>query len=576
MSLSVRPRITRRELTAIVFLCAAFLLLNAWWVWRFRLGQPLDIDEAGYFSRSFRDFRALQTGGLPAWIGAIETGGMQAPLTPALSSLLYLAGGPSIFAGFFVPMLAGAVTVAATFSIGKSVGSTRLGILSALLVASSPALIDYSRDYTFAAPVTAITAIALLALIRSRRLRIRGWAYVFGVFLGLMPLARTMAIAFVPGLLAAAAIQVAIDDRRAQLSRRFFSVVLVAVLVSATWLMHSGRDVIRYLVGYGYGMHSTEFGERQSLLSPASWLETARNIAGTMFLPGFAILIAGAAIVLFMEARTAREIGIKSTARKILSSPMLPLVALVIGGLCALTSSGNKGSGFVLPLVPPMFVLACWAFLKLTNGKDLIVAIVGYFATVLWLTMVALSPPLALPWQATLPALGAITISDGRGNIQLYELAGGFSGRNPLMPVDPVDGRRWLRTIAIVSDDVGMRRPVAFGFRHRLLNGNAMDVERLLSGKIDIAHAMVDPIVYGNSIDAYVRWLTTGDAAASCVLATADDRRGQFPPAVTSRLMEAAALRAGFTRFRSHRLPDGASVTVWRRADERCRLNGEH
>jgi hypothetical protein len=66
------------------------LVIGIRWIWRFRAGQPLDIDEAGYLSLSLQDCYALISHGrLRGYLSTIEASSVQAPLTAALAALLY-------------------------------------------------------------------------------------------------------------------------------------------------------------------------------------------------------------------------------------------------------------------------------------------------------------------------------------------------------------------------------------------------------------------------------------------------------------------------------------------------------
>ena len=56
------PRLTQALLLGAAV--AAFVALGAVWLWRFRRGQPVDIDEAGYLAIAINDYRGLHDQGL--------------------------------------------------------------------------------------------------------------------------------------------------------------------------------------------------------------------------------------------------------------------------------------------------------------------------------------------------------------------------------------------------------------------------------------------------------------------------------------------------------------------------------
>ena len=95
---------------------------------------------------------------------------------------------------------------------------------------------------------------------RSRSHASWAWSLAFGVALGVMPLTRTMLVAFVPILALAGLCQViGAPDGRARRALRWAVSMVVAAGVAATWLVASWRAVFDYLVGFGYGSRSAEY-----------------------------------------------------------------------------------------------------------------------------------------------------------------------------------------------------------------------------------------------------------------------------------------------------------------------------
>ena len=191
---AVGPRGPNSYFLAMVACTLFFLAIGARWVWVYRYGQPYDIDEAGYLSIALGDYYALIGHGVIGWFDQVIAPNIQAPLTTALASLLFYVNGPRPIVAFAVPLVAGALTVIATFFLGRAVGSRPAGLAAAILVASCPLIVIYSRSFSFALPATFVMAFTMLALVLSRRFDRMGWAIVFGVSLGLMPLARTMTL----------------------------------------------------------------------------------------------------------------------------------------------------------------------------------------------------------------------------------------------------------------------------------------------------------------------------------------------------------------------------------------------
>src|SRR5208282_6873606 len=87
----------------------------------------------------------------------------------AIPRLIFAVFGPDPVYGFLVPVLFGAIAVIATYLLGKQVGGQSVGLASAALLATTPLILMYSRSFQFSIPAMAITALALLSLIKSER-----------------------------------------------------------------------------------------------------------------------------------------------------------------------------------------------------------------------------------------------------------------------------------------------------------------------------------------------------------------------------------------------------------------------
>jgi predicted membrane-bound mannosyltransferase len=162
---------------ALLALLLLFVLINARWIWVYRHGQPLDIDEAGYLAIALVDYYALVREGVVGWLAAVWAPNIQAPLTTGLSSLLFYFTGPHIIVGFAVPLLAGTGCILATYFLGKSMGSRQIGLAASILVASCPVIPNFSRSFHFSLPATLAVTVALLALVKSNRFERIGWAW---------------------------------------------------------------------------------------------------------------------------------------------------------------------------------------------------------------------------------------------------------------------------------------------------------------------------------------------------------------------------------------------------------------
>jgi 4-amino-4-deoxy-L-arabinose transferase-like glycosyltransferase len=567
-----RPERARFYTLALIVLVMLFLGIGARWIWLYRHGLALDIDEAGYLCISLIDYYGLHFGGVRGWIAAIEMPSIQAPLTTALSSLVYTVVGPHAIAGFAVPLVAAAGCIAGTYALGCSLRSPRAGLLAAVLVASCPAIVIYARSYQFSMPATCVTTFALVAMLRSQRFRSIGWSLAFGVCLGLMPLARTMTLAFIPGLGAAAFIVVVVDPanrprRLLMLSGAF----ILGILVAATWLWRNGLLVAQYLLNFGYGARALEYGPQSSKLGLDAWLSTAQTFAHEVYAPHFLLILLGVLALPAIALREVARCGVWPTARRILSAPILPVTVFAAEAILVLTTSSNKGSGFFAPVVPALLLLSLWAFQRLGGSRPAraaVSALVAAVALVATVPLLDLRTPFAPEWVANLPVLGGVTVTDGRSTLQRDEARAGYGSQNAAEPIDDMTSRAWINlsgwTADMLNQRFGIHATVMFGFRNELYNVNTLNLMQLL--RIDSAFGVrqVEPGVTGESVTGYLGWIRT-EGADACALLTSDRVSGDFRPAINRAFMEEAARQSNFIPALHWPAPDGQIITMWTR-----------
>lgn len=578
--------VRKKEFKETIFLVAislSYVVINVIWLWMFRRGQPYNIDEYGYLGIALNDFHALMARGIVGWMQAVESPSIQSPITTALSSLTFVVFGPRPLVGFAVTILSGIVTIIASFYIGKRISGSRIGLIASVVVASSPIIINGARDYIFALPVTAVTTVAILALLYSDRFRNRKFAVLFGVFLGLMPLTRTMTIAFVPALVVAALISV--SDKSVDNRRRWMNLLIsfiVAIVTASTWLVPNGMLVMRYLLSFGYGNRSVEYGPKQSLLNLDTWLYTVQNLASYVYLPELVFIILGFILFLAMIIRMLLSEKWTDVFRVMQKSNILPLVILIAEGLIALTSSRNKGSAFVAPLVPAMLVLSSWSITKLIKRQFLLrlmtVTIVA-LSIISCIPLMNLTMSWARPWNINVPILGLTTVTDGRDYIQIYEAAGGYSTNNPDFPISKYMGEQWVNinewTANKLNKVVGINQLIAFGYRGYMYNVNSVNYQQLLAGRTQFLLTQIAPEVTGNTVEGYQQWLTKGGASSATFLLTGLGHYGIIMPVVNTANISKAAVRSGFSVYSKWRLPDGTNITLWKRSPSYDQVKAE-
>lgn len=553
---------------------AGWLLMNVRWLWYYRNGHLLDIDEAGYFGMALGDYYAAGRDGLTGWLRAASATGIQAPLVPAFTSLLMLVAGPHLPVAFAVALLAGLATIVFTYATARRIGGCWLAWVCLALTASAPGLISEARNYHFAAAATAVTAATGYVLVRSPGLTSRAAAVAFGALLGLMPLTRTMTLAFVPMLAAAAVAQALAGPHRRRSLANCALALAVATVVVGSWLAFNGGLVLRYLIGYGYGAQSTEYGSESGLLNPAAWLVRLQIWLYEDHLPHVAILLAGLGAALVAMLRVRRQTGTRAfatTTVAALRSPLFPLVTLALGGFAALLSTSNTGLQFALPLLPATVIIAGWGLSRapaeLRAVTPLAVASVVLLAVV---PMIDRRTPMAGVSTVRVPVVGDVAVTDGRGTTEIY--LGGTVG--------PAHAQEWSELSSWAAESVlaETRSPVvAFGFRDRLFNVNTVQLAVLRDVRYGVYMAQIDPFWIGDTYADYRRWLTApngglnGDADRACYLFTVNGAINEFLPSVDQDAMVDAAIDADFISIAERRLPnETATVTLWQRHQSGC------
>lgn len=563
------------ERLVVIFLMLLFLAFNFVWLWHFRHGQPLDIDEAGYISVALANYRSLLHGGLTGYIQSLFGPGIEAPVTGAAAALVFTVTGPHVLAAYAVPMLSGALCIAGTYAMARTLGMGRMALLPTLLVATCPLVINYSRDFQFAMTTTSVTTAALACLLRSRRLRRPGWSLLFGLFLGLIPLSRTMALAFLPALVVGVFVYVYFGERadRGRRSLWLAASLLVAAFVALSWFFPNAAGVFSYLMGYGYGGHAAEYSGGESRTGFVPLIFTLSQLANYICVPQFCVLLAGllAGVVLFIAA--VLRLGLRRAILAVLRHPACPLLAFIAGVVLALSSTANRGSGFIAPAVPAMLTLACLALQALSRarlyrrGLALLLVAVAIVSAVPTCGL----PPFDEPVSMNMPIFGSVRLDTGDGSLRIYEVAAGYSTGNWAWPVSPAMGRAFgasNREIALALSG----KNVAFGVRHVLLNVNTVMLEqRLLGVKLTSGVAQIDPVATGSTSGGVAYWLTKGGAGHACLLVLSDQAAHQFNPVIQPATVQAGAVQAGFVRSGTvWPLPDGEQFTLWRRPAPGC------
>jgi 4-amino-4-deoxy-L-arabinose transferase-like glycosyltransferase len=543
------------------------LVLHVVWLVRFRHGGVTEFDESGYMQFSLSNFDALHDQGL--WVFAKTVAGRETfgPLLPFVASLAYPIVGRGVFGGLLVLPLFFAGLVGAAFALARQLVSDSWAVVAALAVAAIPAVTDYTRLFHFALPATACLTAALWALVRSDGLRRVGWAVAFGLFVALTLLSRTMTVAYLPGLALAAGTQFLVGAAELRVRIRNLALAAGAAgLVAGPWYIRNARSVYDSLIGSGYGEGAAPFGRHYSIASWGYWTKELRLDLSYMWLPlaGALVLSFGVALV-YLVARRRRLIR-PSRPRNARAAAVLALVLVVLEGYLVLTSSRNEGTAFALPWLPALIILGVTAAASIPARawRVALASILVVLSLGAVLSKSGWFEPLAKVRAVSVPGLGRVTVTDGRGIIQGEIAAAGYD-IGPVTHPPPAMHDRWL---PLARDVVGwsMRRAEQRGEPLNLtlgLNDLIFSNSRLILAAQLWFHRF-QPVDYlrsfpdGDTVASYRRQLLSPKPENALI--TGDP---SYIETITRAKVVAAARSLGFVRVKSFTMPDGRTIWIW-------------
>jgi 4-amino-4-deoxy-L-arabinose transferase-like glycosyltransferase len=548
--------------------CLAMAAMHLWWIVSYRKGFPLNVDEAGYMAIGVNNYLGWVGGGIHGWWNVVQSQAPNAPLLPAVTSLVLIVS-PGVMQGFAVLIAFGALLTLATYGIGERLAGPRLGALAALAVATSQGTFLFTREYIFALPTAAFLACAVYALLRSDGMRSRWWSIACGAALGLMLLSRTMAVAFVPGVLVAGALVLLIRQRD-DLWPRVLNLGLAVVtgaLVAATWYWNNLDPVVEYLTSYGYGEQAQYYGQDQSTLSWARFETVAKRMTGGDLLVPLAVLIfIGLLAGLFLIGRRLRDSDSRGAELlRIVGSDPIAVFLVFAAGYAALMSSQNGGNGFTYPiamLLPPLAVIPLRRFRLAAIPVAVLVGAIGV------LNLVATSglwEDAGKPRLVNLPVFGELPWVNGEAHAVA---AIRVQVPGPITHFDSAD-EGWTEVDAKLADTLlskiapeGRPRLAAFASRNRVVSGNSVGLAGLLDHRTGIPLTQIEAEP-ADSVANYERQLTTPVIGEPTAVITTSTEAGDFDPLVTQRKAETALRNTGFVLVRQIPSPDGRTFRVW-------------
>jgi 4-amino-4-deoxy-L-arabinose transferase-like glycosyltransferase len=566
----MRERLSENWRWAIVVAVGCLVLgaLHLWWVVEYRHGFPLNVDEAGYTAIGLNNYIGFENDGLRGWWDMVQLQTPNAPLLPAVTSLVLIVS-PGVLQGFGVLIGFGALLTLASYGIGERLAGPRLGALAALTVATSQGTFLFTREYIFALPTAAFVSSAVYALLRSDGMRLRWWSVACGASVGLMLLARTMAVAFVPGIVVVAVILL-LARRKDDLKERLLNLglaVLAAFLVAITWYWNNLDPVVDYLTNFGYGSQAQYYGEEHSALSWARFETVASRIAsGDLLAPltvlVFAGLVAGG-VLLIKRLRDSDDR--RAELWRIAGSGPVAVFLVFAAGYAALMTSQNGGNGFTYPmamLLPPLAVVP----LRRSRVAAVLAAVaVGAIAVVNVVATSGLWEDASEVRTVELPVLGLTPWVNGEAHAvtAIREQVPGPTSHFASQDEGWTELDSQLADILVSKiAPEGRPRLAAFASRNRVVSGNSVGLAGLLDHHtgIPLTQINAEPT---DSVANYERQLTTPVIGEPTAVITTSTEVDDFDPLVTQKKAETALRRTGFVLIRELPAPDGRRFRVW-------------
>jgi hypothetical protein len=556
---------TRSASVVVAAIVLVTVVLHVVWLFRFRRGYVTEWDESGYLQFALSNFDALHDDGVWTFAKTVGGRGTFGPLLPFVTSLAYPIVGRGVFGSLLVLPLFYAALVAASFGLALRFVSAWWAVLAAFSVAAMPAVIDYTRLFHFALPATACMTAALWALVYSDGLRNARWAIAFGAFVGLTLLSRTVTVAFVPGLVLASAASLVVTPFRVWL-RNVLVAAAAAIVVAGPWYLVNARSVYDNLVATGYGEAAAQYGSDYPVSSWGFWTKELRLDLSYLWLTlGTIVFLCFATSLAYYVHRTR---GLRpSRPRSVRAAGVLGLVIVVIEGYLALTSSRNQGTAFALPWLPALVVLAVTAAASIPAravraALGSLIVLVGIGAV---LSKSGWVPPLAAMRTVSVPGLGDVVITDGRGLIQDEVQGDGYDIGSVTEPLPEIH-RGWLPLSSDVmgwslqhAEQRGEPLNLMLGMDDRIFGNSRLILAAQLSYHrfqlVDYLH----PFPGGDSVASYRRQLIVPRPVNALIT-------GEPPlngAAVTRSKVEAAGRSLGFVPVRSFTMPDGRTIRIW-------------
>jgi 4-amino-4-deoxy-L-arabinose transferase-like glycosyltransferase len=325
-----RTDTTRRDVTLLVFV--AIVVASADVLWRGIEMRPPHWDMARHLLTSLQYRDLLDSG---EWLGFLTNYYYYPPLLYWLTQPLYAALGTDVQVAVMTNCAFLVVLVLSVYGIGVELHDRRSARLAAIFALALPFVVSQFKEYQVDAPLTAMVALALWALIRTREFSSVRASYVFGIVAGLGLLTKWTFVVVMAAPLAYALL-VAVRARRVRPLRPVLGALAIALVIAGPWyasnLLHLGRDLLANAYAAGAREGDPALVSFESLI----WYPT-RLVQEHLYVVPTLLFLGG---LLRWNRRN-----------------LYPLL-LVVGPLAGFTLLENKDARYIMPAMVGIAVIA--------------------------------------------------------------------------------------------------------------------------------------------------------------------------------------------------------------------------
>lgn len=550
---------TRHPVRVVAALALLAALAQLWWVSSHRGFGGFGVDETGYLATVLR-FDAAWSGASPGDLASTVMSSPVAPVVPLLALPFVGVFGRSV-TGLMAVQAAmyflGAVGVALLVS---KLSTARSAVVAGIVFLGMPVNVVMARYVQFASAVVACLTLALVAVLSSDRGHDRRRMVLAGAAVGVMTLTRSMAIALVPVVMVALAVEIH-RDRRAAVNVAWSGAA--CLLVAAPWWIANWESAGAYLFRFGYGEGTGQI-ERipVALRIPVRLGLAMLDVRPLLFVVAVVVTVSST-VALRRRVASRRWAAGTPVPWSRQDRATVAVGAGLAAGVVILLSSSNSGSWFQAPLEALALVLLCAVAGRIAGTWERRGAVAASVIAVMNLAFISVWTP------GTSVPMGGVTLSaalfGGTEHVQAID----FEEIDPRFAVTSSWSvrrdaeREWAAATTALATEVRAlvpdRRVETVIGELRLLNASTLVLEHERAGdrSVMVENPAAPEAMTGGDLDLR----PVVDGRRRVLVSMSSPRRSEFQRVDPAPLL-AEARRTGWRVRGRVQLPAGSTATV--------------